>query len=167
MLSQCYSDCQDCEKTRGLLMHCLWAIRPVEALSLSLLSSGGLIIHSPHHHRQLSPTSPSSLSSVGHLSCRGLVVCSLHRLCQPSPTSLLSSSSTGNLSCRGFILVVIWWGPCHHWGSSSVPHIVVIVISRTLVLQRPHCPSPMLSSSSLLSSLGHLSCGGLIAVIVR
>ena len=130
--------------------------------------------------------------------------------CQPSPTSLLSSSSTGHLSCGGLVLVVIWWGPCRHWGllsaptssssssmghfscgglilivvwwgsccpsltlslslssaclvgaSSSLPHII-IVVHRPLVLQRP-CPSPTLLSSSP----GHLSCRGLVAIIVQ
>ena len=92
--------------------HCPWAICPVEALSL-LLSSRGLV-HSPGR-------------------CR-----------QPSPTLLLLLLllSAGHSSCRGLIHVVIWWGPCRHWESLSVP------------------------TSSLSSSAGHFSCRGLILVVV-
>ena len=116
------------------------AIRPVEASSL-LLSGRGLI-HSPHHR-------------------------------QPSPTSLLSLSlSVGHSSCGGLVLIIIWWWPCRHWELSSVPHIavVVIVVHGPFVLQRPrrhhHCCQLSPTSLPLSLSAGHLSCGGLILVVI-
>lgn len=45
----------------------------------------------------------------------------------------------------------------------SIPHIIIIVVCRLFVLQRPHYPFSM---SLSLSSVGHLSCGGLVLIII-
>ena len=149
-----------------------WAIHPVEALSLLLsgrglihsprhcqpsltlsslsslsaghLSCRGLVLvviwWRPCRHWEL--------SSVPHKTIIVIIVCGPFVLrrpcchCQLSPTLLPSLSSAGHLSCRDLILVVIWWGPCHHWGLLSVPT----------------------SSSSL--SMDHFSCGGLVLIVV-
>ena len=152
-------------------------ICPAEASSPSSLGRG-LVIRPPHRHRRPRAVCPaeatSSLLSGGP------------RL--PSPTSS-SSSSAGHLPCKGFVAVVV------RWGSRRLSPTVVIVIvvghppRRRL---RATCPakaaSPSLSgggqssvfhrchryrrqppptSSSSSSSAGHLSCGGLVAVVVR
>ena len=105
-----------------------------------------------------------SLLSTGHLSC--LIAHPLHRCC-PSPTLLLSvpcvvvvrppccccPSPTLLLSIPRIIIV--------RWTLLSVTHIV-IVVRRPFVLQGPCRPSP----TSLLLSMGQLSCGGLVPVVI-
>ena len=131
--------------------------------SLPSLSGGGsrrlsptvvvvIVGHPPHHRHHPWATCPAKASSPS-LSGGGYVVC-------PPPLSLLSSSATPHI-----IVVIVVCGPfvlqrlCrrHHpvGASSSVPHIVIVV--------GDHLPPPM---SLLLSFTGHLSCGGLVAIIV-
>ena len=126
-----------------------------------------------------------------------LVVRSPHHCHQPSPTSSSLSSSTGHLTCRGLVIVVVRWGalssiphiivisrPPHHrhhrhhpWAicpaealSSSLSGgglVLVLVVCGLFVLQRPCCRCCLMGASSSSSSSAVLfSCGGLVPVIV-
>ena len=121
-------------------------------------------------HCRPPPTSSLSLS-VGHLPCKGLVAvivrwglrclsptvvtvvvighpphccccCCLQAIC-PAEASSLSSSSGG--------LVVHSLCRCRcRWGSSSTPHVIIVVVRGSFVLRRPHpCHCLVGASSSL------------------
>ena len=84
-------------------------------------------------------------------------------ICPAEATSSLTDgalSSVSHLSCGGHVPVVIWWGGC-----VVPPHVVVVVVHGPFVLRRPcHHRCPVGASSS--SSMGLLSCRGLVPVVV-
>ena len=169
-----------------------WASCPVEASSPSL--SGGPCRPSPTSSSSLStslvaivvqwgPRRPSPTVIVVVAVWWGFIGRSPRHCCQLSPTS----SSVGHLTCGGLVVVIVRWGPCHPFPmllSPAIPHsVVVIVVHGPFDLQRPccrHCPvgclvvrsprrrhQPSPTLSSLSSSTGHLTCGGLVVVVVH
>ena len=73
----------------------------------------------------------------------------------PSPTSLSSLSTS-------LVAVVVWWGPCR-----PSPTIIVVVAVQWGFVGRSPCHRRQLSPTSSLSSAGHLTCRGLVIVVVR
>ena len=143
------------------------------------------------------PPPTSSLSSTGHFPCKGLVAVIVrwglrrlsptivtvvvighppHRRCRCRPQAICPVEASSSLSSSGGLVVRSPHRRRRRWGSSSAPHIVVVIVRGSFVLRRPvlivvwwgpRRPSPTSSSTSTSSSVGHLSCGGLITVVVH